>query len=151
MRLLLNDRGRPMEVRNFLRSSRGSTAIEFSLVAPLLLLLVLGLIGFCVVLATASGLQQLAAEAARASVGGLTDPERTQIVRTFVAAHAGAYPFLDIRRLTVDTFALTSPPAFQVALSYDLTSGIVGILSGLMPGLPTHLQREAVVLISTGL
>lgn len=140
-----------MVLHGFRRSSQGSTAVEFGLLAPVLLLLVLGFVGFCVVFSTASGLQQLAAEAARASVGGLTDHERTQIVEAFVAAHAGAYPFLDAGQLTVGTTALTAPAAFQVSLSYDLSQSIVGMLSGFVPALPTHLQRSAIVLVSTGL
>lgn len=140
-----------MTAPKFGRATQGSTAVEFSLLAPVLMLLVFAIIGFCVVLATASGLQQLAAEAARASVGGLSDGERAQIVQAFVVAHAGAYPFLDLPRLTVATTALTAPAAFQVSLGYDLTSGIVGMVSGLIPALPTHLQRSAVVLISTAL
>lgn len=138
-------------LHRFRRSSHGSMTVEFGLIAPLLLLLVFGFIGFCVELSSASGLQQLAAEAARASIGGLTDAERTQIVQAFVTAHAGTYPFLDAQKLTVATSALVSPTAFQVSLSYDLTSGIVGMVSSLVPMLPTQVHRSAIVLISTAL
>lgn len=136
----------------FRHAARGSVAVEFSLMAPLLLLFVLGLVGFAVVLSTASGLQQLAAEAARASIGGLSDAERTQIAQAFVASHAVSYPFLDPKQLTVATSALTVPmTAFQVSVDYNLSGGIVGQLATLMPGLPAHLQRSAVVTVSTGL
>ena len=149
--MLLRTEGAHIMLHGFRRSSQGSMAVEFGLLAPLLLLLIFGFIGFCVELSTASGLQQLAAEAARASIGGLTDAERTQIVQAFVTAHVGAYPFLDTQKLTVATSALASPTAFQVSLSYDLTSGIVGMVSGFVPMLPTQLHRSAIVLISSAL
>lgn len=141
-----------MKYSRFRRAIQANAAVEFSLLAPLLLLFVLGLVGFAVVLSTASGLQQLAAEAARASVGGLTDAERTQIAQAFVASHVASYPFLDPKQLTVATSALSAPmTAFQVSVDYDLSRGIVGQLATLMPALPAHLQRSAVITISTGL
>lgn len=141
-----------MTRRRFNNATQGSAAVEFSLLAPLLLLFVLGLVGFAVVLSTASGLQQLAAEAARASVGGLTDSERSQIAQSFVTSHATSYPFLDPKQLTVATNPVATPmAAFQVSLDYDLSRGLVGQLATLMPALPAHLQRSAVVTISTGL
>lgn len=127
-------------------------AVEFAFMAPVLMLFVFGTVGFGIELAIASGLQQLAAEAARASVGGLSDSERANIVQSFVASHVAAYPFLDVRQLSVTTAPLTAPvAAYQVSLSYDLSSQVVGQFNRLIPALPTRLLRSAVVMTSNGL
>lgn len=60
----------------FSRSLDATSAIEFALVAPVLLLLLFGIIGYGYILGVYHGVQQIAAEAARASVSGLNDTER---------------------------------------------------------------------------
>ena len=107
--------------------------------------------GVAIAFSIASGVQQLASEAARASVGGLSDAERAQIAQTFIATHVGAYPFVLPQHLTVTTSALAAPTAaFRVSLLYDLSSQTVAFTS-LLPFLPSQLQRSAVVSVGTSL
>ena len=58
---------------------RGSSAVEFALVAPVLFLLFAGIAVFGICLGAAHNLRQIAAEAARASVAGVTDAERANL------------------------------------------------------------------------
>src|SRR5689334_21418066 len=57
----------------------GVAAIEFAVVFPLFLLIILAIIGYGSYLGAAHSVAQLAADAARASVAGLSDTERASI------------------------------------------------------------------------
>lgn len=123
-----------------------ATAVEFAFVGPLLLMLLFGIIGYGHAFGVYHGVQQLAAEAARASVGGLDDTERERLARGFVERSVGSYAFLDPRKLTVRTTALGAPaPSFEVAVAYDYSDSIFNRL-GSMVTLPTPVvERRAVV------
>jgi Flp pilus assembly protein TadG len=137
--------------RNFRRATSASAAVEFALLAPVLILFMFGTLCFSLMFSIASSVQQLAAESARASVAGLSDSERAALVQKFIAANIGAYPFLEAQQLTVTTTSVTTPaPAFQVALTYDLTPQVAAF-AALVP-LPTkQVHGTAVVLTSSSL
>ena len=65
-------------VRRLGSDAGGSSAVEFAIVAPVLIALFAGIVVFGLYLGAMSSLRQLAAEAARASVAGVTDAERAQ-------------------------------------------------------------------------
>lgn len=123
-----------------------ATAVEFAFIAPLLLLLLFGIIGYGHAFGVYHGVQQLAAEAARASVGGLDDTERERLARAFVRRSIGSYAFLDPSKLTVRTTALGAPaPSFEVAVVYDFSDSIFNRLGSIV-ALPTPVvERRAVV------
>jgi Flp pilus assembly protein TadG len=124
--------------------SRGSTAVEFAFVAPILFVLLFGIVGFGAVISVDNGLQQLVAEAARASVAGLTDAERKQLAQASVAANAPSYPFIDPTKLGLSTADPTAS-SFQVTVSYDM-SGLFAYR--LLPGIrlpAAAVTRSAVV------
>ena len=136
---------------SFHRATSGATAVEFALLAPVLILFIFGTLCFTFVFSVASSVQELAAEAARASVAGLTSPERAALVQQFVTANVGAYPFLNPQQMTVTTASLSTPaPAFQVMLTYDLTQQTAAF-SGLVPLPVTQVHGSAVVLTSSSL
>jgi Flp pilus assembly protein TadG len=139
-------------IRDFKISATASLAVEFAMIAPVLILLLFGMITFAIAFSISSGVQQLASESARASIAGLSDSERRQIAQTFVDAHVGSYPFIVPQMLTVTSSSLAGPsPSFQVSLSYDLSNQPVSALHSLLPMIPTQIRRSAVVLLSTGI
>lgn len=123
-----------------------TTAVEFALIAPILLLLVFGIIGYGHAFGVYHGVQQLAAEAARASVAGLDDAERERLARSFITRNIGSYAFLEPSKLTVRTTAMGAPaPSFEVTVVYDYSDSIFNRLSS-MVALPMPLvERRAVV------
>ncbi len=123
---------------------RGSTAVEFALVAPMLIVLLFGIVAFGAIIGVDNGLQQLVAEAARASVAGLSDPERQQLAQASVTANAASYPFIDPTKIGLATTDPTST-SFQVTVTYDM-SGFFAyrLLSGL-PLPSAAVKRSAVV------
>ncbi len=133
-------------LRRFRPDARASSAVEFALIAPCFILLVFGIMSFGTVFGIYHGVQQLASEAARASVAGLSDTESDQIARTFVAANVGSYAFLNPTNLTVSTSAGTgSSNTFKVSIRYDMSSLFIFGLSRLLTMPAPLVQRTAVI------
>ena len=127
----------------FARDRHGANAVEFALVAPMFLSLLFGIFAFGQIVYVQNGLQQLAAEAARASVGGLTDPERDRLARQYVAANLGTYASLDTARLQV---AVTpTQTVTEVALTYDLADALAYRFAGFVPLPDPSIRRAAAI------
>jgi Flp pilus assembly protein TadG len=124
---------------------RGATAVEFAMVLPVFLAIIFGIVVFGSYLAVIHGVQQLAAEAARSSIAGLTEAERGSIASTYVTANAGTYPLINASRLSVN--AATSPSntnVFVVTVNYDASSMFIYSLP-FVPMPPTHVVRSAAI------
>lgn len=136
----------PCKRRRLATDMSGTAAVEFAFVAPVLLAMIFGIIGYGYVLGIYHGVQQIASEAARASVGGVDDAEREQIARAFVSANAGSYAFIDPAKLRVSTFQ-SGPPqlTFEVAVAYDMTDTLFQNLATLVALPPPLVERRAVV------
>ncbi|MGI1715334.1 TadE/TadG family type IV pilus assembly protein, partial [Escherichia coli] len=78
----------------FFRCRSGASAVEFALMLPLFLAFIFGIIVFGSYLAMVHGVQQLAAEAARSSIAGMTDTERNSLATNYVTANVSTYPLL---------------------------------------------------------
>lgn len=97
--------------------------MEFALLAPVFLLLVLGAICYGIYFGAAHSVQQLAADAARAAVAGLDGAERTALASSFIADNAASYPLLDPDELTLSAApSPADPDQFLVSLSYDASA-----------------------------
>jgi Flp pilus assembly protein TadG len=58
---------------------KATAAVEFAIIFPIFLMLLFGIISFGAYLAVVHGIQQLAAEATRAAIAGLSDSERVTL------------------------------------------------------------------------
>lgn len=128
-----------------MRCRRGSSAVEFAMVLPIFLTIVFGIVVFGSYLAVVHGVQQLAAEAARSSIAGISETERGTIATTFVTANAGTYPMIDSTKLAVN--AATSPSnanVFVVTVNYDASNLFIYALP-FVPLPPTHIIRSAMI------
>lgn len=102
---------------------RGASAIEFALIAPVFLLLVLGALCYGIYFGAAHSVQQLAADAARAAVAGLDGNERAALATAFIAANGASYALIDPERLTLSAApSPDDPDQFLVRLAYDATA-----------------------------
>ena len=127
--------------------SRGVSAVEFALVLPVFIAILFGIIGFATVENIYMGTQELASEAARASVAGLSDSERSQIVTSFVTANIGYYAFLDPTKMSVTSRTIsTNPSTYVVSLTYDMSGSFVYQFNNIVPLPSPTVQRTAVVL-----
>ncbi len=133
-------------IDRLLRNQSANSAIEFAFVAPILLLLLFGIIAYGYIFGIYHGVQQIASEAARASVSGINDLEREAIARDFVATSVSSYALLDPARLRVTT-SQSGPPrqTFEVAIIYDMTDTVFHNLGSLVALPPPVIERRAVV------
>lgn len=101
-------------------AATGAAALEFAILAPVFLLMATGMLAYGIYFGAAHSVQQLAADAARTSVAGLTTDERASLVASFVADNADGYPLLDGGALS---YAVGPEPGdaddYRVTLSYD--------------------------------
>lgn len=101
----------------------GASAVEFALVMPVFLLLVLGALAYGIYFGAAHSVQQLAADAARVAVAGLDDCERGELVEAYIDDNASSYVLIERDRLSVSAAQSPVDPAqFLVALSYDASA-----------------------------
>ena len=115
------------------------------MVLPIFLTIVFGIVVFGSYLSVIHGVQQLAAEAARSSIGGMSETERGNIAKTFVTANANTYPMIESTKLAVT--AATSPTntnVFVVTVNYDASNLFIYTLP-FVPLPPKNIIRSAVI------
>lgn len=119
-------------------------AVEFALISPVLLLLVAGSLVLGLYLGVSHSVQQLASEAARAAVAGLSAAERVDLARRSVAGGVGSYGLLRPDALTLSAGAdMSDPDLFTVTLSYDATSLGLKAFANLLPVPVDRIERKA--------
>lgn len=91
----------PPHLRMFLKAQHGTTAIEFAVVAPVLLLLLFGIIEFSMIMLTYNIMEGATSLSARIGSTGYVDAStsRAQTIRNAIIARAGSW--IDPARLTI--------------------------------------------------
>jgi Flp pilus assembly protein TadG len=99
---------------------RGSSAIEFAILAPVMLLLLFGMIAYGIYFGASHSIQQIAADAARTALAGLTPAERSSLATDYVERNASGYAFIDPSELTLSVGdSSADPDQFNVRITYD--------------------------------
>ncbi|KQM96996.1 pilus assembly protein TadE [Sphingobium sp. Leaf26] len=128
-----------------LRHQAGSSLIEAAFALPVMILLLMGILGYGSWFMTAHSLQQAANDAARASVAGLTTTERRSLVDQSVVAARAAFPAPSAQTIGVTTGE--SSGYYRVTLRYDLTNA--PLFAAIPVPLPAStLERSAVVRVA---
>ena len=122
---------------------RGSAAIEFALVGPLLILMLVGMVVYGGWMWLAQSVQTLATESARAAVGGLDAAERISLAEAFVDAEADGATGLARDHLVVDVES--DQNAIRVRIAFDASDHPLMMMAGLLPSPPSVIKRTAVV------
>ena len=122
---------------------QGSAAVEFALVGPLMIAMLVGMVVYGGWMWLAQSVQTLATESARAAVGGLNAAERISLAQAFVDAEAesGAGLARDHMTVTVESDAA----AIRVHIAFDASDHPVMMMSGLLPSPPHVIERTAIV------
>ena len=103
-----------------LHNRSGTSAVEFALMSPLFFLLFFGMTAYGLYFGASHSIQQIAADAARVSVAGLSDEERVRLALGYVTANAGEYPLIDVSRVKADARADSDDAAqFVVSVAFD--------------------------------
>lgn len=130
----------------FLRHDRsGSTAVEFAIISPVLILMLLGILVYGGYFMLSHSLQQMANDAARASIAGLTDTERSTLAQTAVTNDVQSYSYLTPQLLSVNY--VDQNQVLTVTLTYNASNSPFWALNGLVPMPSPTLVRSASVQI----
>ena len=134
----------PSHTKGLIQDRRGATAVEFAFIAPMMLTFVFGIVGYGSIISVNNGLQQLVAEAARASVAGLNDQERAQLAQQSITDGVRSYAFIDASKMTV-AFDDPTTSSFRVSVRYDMSNMVAYHLLAWLPLPPAAVTRNAVV------
>ncbi|MBN8969166.1 MAG: pilus assembly protein [Rhizobiales bacterium] len=133
-------------VQTFRRARSGASAVEFALILPVLLMLVFGIVVFGSYLAVVHGVQQLAAEAARSSVAGLSEAERSSLASGYITTNVASYPLIAPSHLTVNAATSRSDAnVFVVTVNYDASDMFIYSLPSFVPAPPRRIVRAAAI------
>lgn len=112
--------GKFVDESRFLSDKKGGSAVEFALILPVFVLILFGLVAYGIYFGAANSVQQLAADAARASIAGLDEDERRKLAASYIHDNASGYMLLDGDYISVDvTSGRRSRSQFDVSISYD--------------------------------
>lgn len=131
--------------RRWLAADGGMAAVEFALVAPLLLLLAFGIVVMSIYLAAWIGVIQAAAEGARASVAGMGAAERQSLAASRVQAVVSGYsPLLDPAKVVTE-YPSVQTGYFSVKVTYPVLELGLSHYSALAPVPSASPSRTATV------
>lgn len=123
----------------------GAAAVEFALLAPLLLTIVFAIITYGLYFTVLIAVTEAAAVGARAAVAGLDCAERQSLATDAVSAFFTNYgPFLS----SVTPQTACAGGVFRVSVTYPITTLDLGLMSGFLP-VPTA-NPTATVSVSDG-
>lgn len=133
-------------LRTCARHDGGASAVEFAIVLPVFVTMLFGIIAYGIYFGAVHGAAQLAADAARASVAGVSDAERADIARRHVAANALSYTVLDPAKLTVEAGPLDGDVRqFRVSVRYDAKALPIWNFGPLLPLPDPIIVRSATI------
>lgn len=122
------------------RNQRGASVVEFALLAPVFVTLLFGMLGFGQYFYLSHSIQQIANNAARATVAGLNTAERTTIAHNAVTREGGAQESLIAGRLASSVSDVDGYTT--VIVRYD-ASNIALLRTGLVPMPSRMIERRA--------
>lgn len=125
------------------RADGGGAAVEFALVGPIMVLLMIAIVVYGSWFLMAQSVQSLASEGARAAIGGLDAGEREGLARAEVAASISRMGGLAPDRTSVRT--VSDAQRMQVIVVYDARDHPMMALGGMLPLPPTIIERKAVI------
>jgi Flp pilus assembly protein TadG len=128
------------------RDQRGIAALEFAFVAPLMLLIMLGILAFGFYLEFIHEIQELASSAARSSVAGLNEAERDSLANAFVMNFVANSIILNQADISVQTATTGSPPVdYTVTITYNMQDTVVPTLARFVGLTVTTITRTSMI------
>jgi len=129
---------------SLLKDRSAASAVEFAIVMPVFLIVLFGIVAYGSYLAMIHGLQQLTAEAARASIGGLSDSERLSLATTDIGNNVSSYALLAPDRLSIVSAATDANTGnFTVTVKYDASDMFIFNMPHFVPAPNPIIVRSA--------
>jgi Flp pilus assembly protein TadG len=136
----------PASWSRFKADVAGTSAVEFAMLAPLFIVLLLGMVAYGIYFGASHSVQQIAADAARTAIAGLNQSERQTLVSDFIAHDVAGYPFVDPNKLTVSAQdSAADGSQFIVSVSYDARNLPIWNLFPKLPLPGTTIQRQSTI------
>ncbi len=127
--------GRQRLAKRLAAETSGASAVEFAIIAPVFILMIVGMLAYGIYFGAANSVQQIAADAARTSIAGLSAAERNTLVTSFIKHTAGAYVFIDPKQVAFKIGDdATDPNQYRVTVTYDASGLPIWALPVPMPG-----------------
>jgi Flp pilus assembly protein TadG len=131
-----------------LKDDRGTSAVEFAIISPVFLFLIVAMLAYGIYFGAAHTVQQAAAEAARASVAGLDDKERGELATASVLASASQDGLLKSDYVKIE---LVNDPqlegVYRVTVVYDASSLPIWDLGPPIPLPSSTIRRTSTIRI----
>ncbi|MCJ2012221.1 TadE/TadG family type IV pilus assembly protein [Methylobacterium sp. J-076] len=125
---------------------RGGAAVEFALIAPMLISLFAAITVLGIFIGAAQNLRLVTAEAARASIAGITDAERASIARDTVMRSLANGAMFKPGSVAVQVGTDAGDPNVTVVtVTLDATTLGLGLFSRILPQLPNALTSTVSV------
>lgn len=139
-------RSRKSRCGNWAGDTRGTAVIEFAILTPVFLLMLMGMLAYGIYFGAAHALQQLAADAARTSIAGINAAEGRRLVENYLLRNAAAYMLIDPQRLAFEVeVAEDNPDQYRVELRYDASDLPIWNLYPPLPLPGTEIARGATI------
>ena len=129
--------------RRWFDNQDGSAAVEFAILGPLLVLMLLGIVSYGGCFWISHSIQQLANDAARSTVGGLSTGERQSLAQATLAAEVPTYA-----NLTTSLVNLSESETGQtitVSIAYDASASVFWAMKNLVPMPSPTIVRTATI------
>jgi Flp pilus assembly protein TadG len=140
------NRKSPVSWSRFRADTAGTSAVVFAMLAPLFIVLLLGIVAYGIYFGASHSVQQIAADAARTAIAGLNQSERQTLVSDFIAHDVSGYPFVDPNKLTVSAQdSAADGSQFIVSVSYDARNLPIWNLFPQLPLPGTTIQRQSTI------
>ena len=125
----------------FFKSREGASAVEFVIVAPFLIYILSAIFGYGLLFITSISVRQLGADAARATIGGLTLEEKQELARTHLADAATDYPLLEPDRIEFQLSEGKDAQTTVLVVTYQPDKHPIEVFRGVLP-LPERSFRS---------
>lgn len=134
-------------LRRLGNSETGTAAIEFAIVAPVLLMLVFAAIFYSIYFTAYLGVRQAAIEGARAAVAGMSTAERSQLAIARATTIMNGYGSLMGASSTATITAApgTDTGTLKISVSYDITTSPIMGYGAFLPMPSSKIQSDVIV------
>ncbi len=127
----------------WIRDQRGSMAVEFAIIGPVLTLMLIGVMTYGGVFWTSHSLQQLANDMARSTVGGLSSGERANLALSTFQTEAPSYG--DLRQSALTPGIQDDGETVTARVTFDGTQSVFWAFRDIIPMPSPVMSREATI------
>jgi Flp pilus assembly protein TadG len=133
-------------LRRLGNSETGTAAVEFAIVAPVLLMLVFAAIFYSIYFTAYLGVRQAAIEGARAAVAGMSTAERSQLAIARATTIMNSYgSLMGASSNATITAAQQGTGLLKVSVSYDISSSPIMGYGSFLPLPSPTIQSDVIV------